>query len=391
MADAARARLLGAMATLIAVGWSALGHGAATPLPQLPPNVTIPEKPSGAHWVWIVDAQWGNYARSVLYDADTATILGMVETGWEGGKLLLTKDAIYNGAMFMSRGHRGQRTDVLTTYDPHTLKVVREVVIPPKTIRGFSDPNHSALTDDNRFVLVQLMSPASSIGVVDIRGNQFIGEIETAGCINVMPAGPRRFFTLCGDGALLAVTLGDDGKEVSRKRYPKFFDPDADPLHESGTRSGNIWYFVSHRGQIHPVDVSGADLEPLPVWSVAEQDGDKTWIPGQPMQTLSVHHRKQQLYVLMQASDLKPKLNGIDFHRQPGTEVRVFDLKTQRLMQRLSLKNLVDAIAVSQDDAPLLYASSLYHANFSIYDVKTGHRLHDIPFPSYPTLVQPVD
>jgi methylamine dehydrogenase heavy chain len=137
--------------------------------------------------------------------------------------------------------------------------------------------------------------------------------------------------------------------------------------------------------------VSGADFKPLPPWSVAERDGEKTWIPRQPMQTLAIHHRAQKLYVLMQASDLQPKINGIDFHRQPGTEVRVFDLKTHKRVQRVPLKNLVDAIAISQDDAPLLYASSLYHMAVTIQDAASGKLLHEIPFPTYPTLLQPVD
>ena len=374
-----------------AASFIALVDAAPVALPQSPPNVTLPQKPPGAHWVWVGDYQGGNYGRSVLYDADTATILGMIDTGWEGARLLWTDTAIYNAAMFMSRGFRGQRTDVVTTYDPHTLNPLREIVVPPKTIRGFQDMNHFALTDDNRFMLLQLLSPAASIGIVDVMANKYIGELETAGCINAMPVSDRRFFAMCGDGSLLAITLSEDGKETSRKRYPKFFDPETDPLHESAVRSGNTWYFVSHLGQIHAVDFSGMDFKPAAVWSVSEKEGDRTWIPGQPMQTLAVHHRQQKLYVLMHPSDLKPKLSGSDIHRQPGTEVWVFDLKTHHRLQRIPLKNLVDAIAVSQDDSPLLYSSSLYHVAFTIQEAATGKLLHEIPFPSYPNILQPVE
>jgi methylamine dehydrogenase heavy chain len=316
-------------------------QAAPVALPQLPPNVTLPVKPPGAHWFWVGDYQGGNYGRSVLNDADTATILGMIDTGWEGGRLLWSDKEIYNAAMFMSRGLRGQRTDVVTTFDPRTLKPLREIVVPPKTIRGFQDMNHFSLTDDKRFMLLQLMSPASSIGVVDLPANKYVGEIETAGCINAIPAGNRRLFAMCGDGSLLAVSLNEEDKEASRKRFPKFFDPDSDSLHESGVRSGNTWYFVSHLGRIHAVDVSGMDFKAIAEWNVSEKEGDNTWIPGQPMQNLAVHHRQQRLYVLVYPSDLKPKLNGTDIHRRPGTEVWVYDLKTQRRLQRIPLKNLV--------------------------------------------------
>ena len=392
MRNGSRMRHLRAVVCLaLAACMPNVGLGASKSLPQSPPNVTLPDKPAGARWVWLGDFQWGNYGRSLLYDADTATLLGMIDTGWEGARLLWTDKEIYNAAMFMSRGFRGQRTDVVTTFDPHTLNPLRELVVPPKTIRGFQDLNHFTLTDDNRFMLLQFLSPAASVGVVDIRANQYIGEIETAGCINAMPAGNRRFFAMCGDGSLLAVTLNDEGKEIARKRYPKFFDADTDPLHESAVRSGNTWYFVSHLGKIHPVDVSGADFKPLATWNVSEKDGANTWIPGQPMQTLAVHHRQQQLYVLMHASTLQPKLNGSDIHRQPGTEVWVYDLKSQKRLQRVKLKNLIDAIAITQDDAPLLYASSLYHMAFTIQDARTGKLMHEIAVPSYPHIIQPVD
>lgn len=375
----------------LAACMSTPGMAAPVALPQPPPNTTLPDKPPGAHWVWVGDYQGGNYGRSVLYDADSASILGMIDTGWEGGRLLWRNNEIYNAAMFMSRGFRGQRTDVVTTFDSRTLTPLREVVVPPKTIRGFQDMNHFSLTDDGRFMLLQLMSPASSIGVVDLQANKFVGEIETAGCINAMPAGNRRVFAMCGDGSLLTIDLTDDGKEAARKRLPKFFDPDSDPLHESGVRSGNTWYFVSHLGLIHPVDVSGADFKPAAKWSISQSEGESTWIPAQPMQNLSVHNRQRKLYVLVYPSDLKPKMSGSDIHRRPGTEVWVYDLKTHRRVQRIALKNLVDAIAVSQDEHPLLYASSLYHLAFTILDAATGKLLHEIPFPSYPNIVQPVE
>ncbi len=380
-----------ALVAAVALGLPMLAGAQSPTLPEPIGNVVLPEKPKDAHWVWVGDYQYGNYSRSILYDADTGTLLGMIDTGWEGARINWAGKEIYNAAMYMSRGFRGERTDVVTTYDSRTLEVLREVKIPPKTIRGFQDMNHFTLTDDNRFMLVQFASPGFSVGVVDLKANRYVGEIETAGCVNAMPTGNRGFFSLCGDGSALAVTIDDEGREVSRKRYTRFFDADADPLHESGIRDGNVWHFVSHLGEIRSVDVSGKDFRFLPTWRVSIKDGDKTWIPGQPMQTLALHSRRRHLYVLMHASDLKPKGGGSDFHRQPGTEVWIHDLKDRKLLQRIPLKNLTDAIAVSQDDSPLLYASSMYHLAFTILDASTGKELREIPFPSYPNIVQPVD
>lgn len=376
-----------------------LGVLALTPLsfaqaPQLPQpmgNVRIASKPPDAHWVWVADFQGGLYGRSILYDADAGSVLGMIDTGWEGMGLVWAGDRIYNGAMYMSRGFRGERTDVVATYDAHTLEPLREVIIPPRTIHGFPDLNHASLTDDNRHMLLQLMAPASSIGVVDVDKNTYQGEIETSGCINAMPAGDRSFFSLCGDGSLLQINLTSDGKEHSRKRYPRFFDVEHDPLHESAVRSGDTWYFVSWSGQVHAVDVSAEEFRFLPTWSVSKKEGDRTWIPGQPMQTIAVHDRQRLLYVLMHHADLTAKLNGSDSHRQLGTEVWVFSLEDKTMRRRIVLSSPSDAIAVSQDDSPLLYATSMFHMVFSIQDAMTGEPLREIPFPSFPTVIQPVD
>ena len=383
--------ILQRMAAGITASLTALVFGSSPILPEPMGNIRLPDKPVGAHWVWIIDYQGANYGRAVLYNADTADVLGMVDTGWEGGSLVWSDKEIYNAAMYMSRGFRGQRTDVVTTFDSHTLNPLREVIVPSKTIRGFQDINHFGLTDDKRFMLLQFVTPASSIGVVDVKANRYIGEIETSGCINAMPAGSRTFFALCGDGSALRITLDDEGHEASRKRYPKLFDADADPLHESGVRSGNTWYFVSHRGQIHPVDVAGADFKFLPTWSIASKDGEMTWIPGQPSQTLAIHDRKQTMYVLMQHSTLKPKLSGSDFHRQMGTEAWAVDIATRKLLRRIPLKNPTDSIAISQDDSPLLYATSGFYASFTVQDAMTAKLLWSIPFPSIPTVIQPVN
>jgi methylamine dehydrogenase heavy chain len=364
-------------------------------LPKMPEpleNVTLPDKPPGAHWVWLGDFQNGLYARSILYDADSGATLGMIDTGWEGIKLDFPRagGAIYNNAMYMSRGYRGQRTDAITAYDPHTLKPLREIVVPPKAIRGWPDPNHTALSDDDRFMWIQFFTPASSIGVSDLTENRYLGELETSGCAHVMAVGPRQVFTLCGDGSALAITVGEDGQEKRRKRYSGLFDPDKDPLHGAGVRSGNTWYFVSHRGQVHEIQVADGELRLGPVWPVTQKIGPLTWVPGPLLLPIAIHDAKKRLYVLMHASDLEPKGGGYDFHVGHGTEVWVFDLNTKKRLRRVALKHSGTAIAVSQDTAPLLYVSSMLDFLVGIYDEADGHEKREIPAPTYATLIQPV-
>lgn len=367
----------------------------AAELPKMPEplsNVVLPDRPSRAHWVWLNDLQNGLYARSILFNADTGSILGMIDTGWEGIKLDFPKtgNEIYNHAMYMSRGYRGERTDAITAYDRHTLKPLREFVVPAKAIRGWPDANHTALSDDGRFMWIQFFTPASSIGVADLSGNRYVGEIETSGCSHVMAAGARQMFTLCGDGSALAITIGDDGRETARRRYPGLFDPDKDLLDASGTRSGDTWYFVSYRGEVHQVQVGDGQLRFGPAWPVTEKIGPMTWVPGPIMQPLAIHDGKKSLYVLMHPSDLMPKGGGIDFHRGEGSEVWVFDLDRKKRIKRMALKHPGTALAVSQDATPLVYVSALYHFVVTVYDEASGQAKVDIPIPTFPTLIQPV-
>lgn len=382
---------------LVAVALACLGGPAFAALPVMPEPLevaVIPDKPAGAHWAWISDFQYGGYGRTILYDADSGEILGMIDTGWEGNKLDIPRSGneLYNLGMYMSRGYRGERTDTVATYDRRTLKVLREVITPPKSIKGLPDPNHTALSDDDRFLFAHFFTPASSVGIVDIKANQYVGEVETAGCAHVMAAGPRRFFMLCGDGGALVITIGEDGHEISRKRSTPFFDPDKDPIHGSGTRSGNKWYFPSHRGRIHEVDVSGAELTFPAPWSITETEKGLHWVPGPLMQPVAIHHARHLLYVLMHPSDLKPRGGGFDFHRAEATEVWAFDLNTQRRLKRIKLKLPTSTLAISQDAAPRFYGGSIYGGgSVTVYDEASGKPLLDIPVPMSPTLIQPVD
>ena len=365
----------------------------ATPAMAQIENVTVPDKPANAHWLWYTDLVLGDYDRSVLYDIDKGEIIGRVDNGWEGLKVEVphSGNEFYSVGVYLARGYRGTRTDVVTVWDKHTLFPLREIPISPKTIKGWPDPTLIALGDDEAFLFVQMMTPATTVGVVDLKNGKFAGELENTGCAHVYAAGKRRFMTMCGDGSLVAVNFDDAGHEVSRKRYSGFFDADNDPLHASGARTGDVWYFVSHRGQVHSVDVSGPELKFLPTWQVAVKEGDKTWVPGAWMQSLAIHKRLGRLYVAMHLSDLKPKGSGFDFHAKDGTQIWSFDIKTKKLVNKLETKMPISHIAVSQDDSPVLYAGEMWAITISAFDEKTGHLIRDISVPGMPTVLQPLD
>ncbi|MFX8934007.1 amine dehydrogenase large subunit, partial [Acinetobacter baumannii] len=74
---------------------------------------------------------------------------------------------IYSPETYFSRGTRGERTDVVTLYDPAHLSVIGEISVPPKRSSNMPMLSNAQLTDDGRFLMIYNFTPAQSITVVD--------------------------------------------------------------------------------------------------------------------------------------------------------------------------------------------------------------------------------
>jgi methylamine dehydrogenase heavy chain len=340
----------------------------------------------GRHRVWLHDLMGIGYSKAALFDADTGRQLAQIDTGYLGMELELPAHAkrFYSAETYLSRGFRGTRTDVVTTFDATTLLPTGEIEIPAKRLLGMPTSAHASLLDDERFLLAYNFSPASTVSVVDLERGAFVGEIELAGCALIYPLGPRRFASLCGDGSLLEVTLDDAGQEQARKTHAKLFDPTVDPLLEKAVRAGAQWLFVSFAGDVHPVDVSDAGVAFGATWPLADAaERSAGWLPG-GLQPFAVHASSGRLYALMH-------LGGADTHKDPGQVVWVYDLKTKKRVQKIALGEPATSIAVSQDDAPLLYAAFLGAPRLVVYDARSGAKRRTIEnAASWPGLVQPI-
>ena len=356
------------------------------------------EQPFHAHWVWVSDLV---LERAALMDLDNGRFLGMINGGYGTIKPLFPsrRPEIYVPATYYARRTHGERTDVLEIYDAPTLAWRAEISLPPKRATNAVALGHAALSDDDRFVAVFDWTTGQSLSIVDVEQRRFVAEIPTPGCSLVYAAGARRFFSLCGDGAALSVTLDDDGHETARQRTEPFFDPQSDPVTEKAVRSGNQWFFVSFEGKVHPVDVSGAALGFGESWSLASdaERADRWRVGG--LQHSAVHQKTGRFFVLMHRG-------GPDSHKDAGSEVWVYDLASHRRLQRVKLVNpgltiygfpidfgrtwvrpfnhlcdwlldtfapaAVSSIQVTQDDAPLLFTASQFSGSLGVYDALSG-------------------
>ncbi len=388
----------------LGVGIALCGAGARADLPLDPVGRVLEVPESGPHRVWISDYL---LRRTALVDADTGGFVGTLSAGSGIVAPHFAPDGseIYLAETHYSRGTRGARADVVTVYDARALRPTHEIAIPPRRADDANGAAASALSDDGRFLAVFNLTPATSLSIVDVRERRLAGEIETPGCSLVYGAGPRRFLMLCGDGAALAVTVSDDGREAAKVRSGPFFDPDSDPVTEKAVRSGSTWLFVSFEGMAYPVDVAGPELafeDPWPLFDDAARAG--SWRIG-GAQHLAAHSASGRLYSLVHQG-------GKDTHKQAGTEVWVYDLAGRERVQRIELANPlagflagllelrgegagarfgrwllelvlphqgVDRIAVTQDERPLLFASTGFPATLSVHDARTGEFLRDVP------------
>lgn len=388
--------LIIASAFLVVVALGVRG-GAEVPT-ESPGKVETLPQPFHAHWVGVADLI---LERMAFIDVDDGRFLGLINGGYGTLTPLFPsrRAEIYLPATYYARRSHGERTDVVEIYDAPTLSPIAEVVIPPRRATNAVALAHAALSDDDRFVAVFNWTTGTSLSIVDVERRTFAGEIQTPGCSLVYAAGPRRFFSLCGDGSAFVVTLDDDGHQVARTRTKPFFDPGSDPVTEKAVRYGNQWLFVSFEGKVYPVDVSGTELQFGETWSLmSDADRSGTWKIG-GLQHLAVHQHSGRLYSLVHRG-------GPDTHKEYGEEIWIYDLKSRQRLTRIKLVSpgitvygfpvefgrtwvwpfnrmsdwmlntfvpaAVNAIQVTQDDAPLLLTASQFSGALGIYDGLSG-------------------
>jgi methylamine dehydrogenase heavy chain len=373
----------------------------------------LPE-PLGPHWVWAFDPL---LRRTALVDLEGGDFLGMLSGGYGFTAALFprTPSEIYVAETHYSRGSRGLRTDLVTVYDAASLAPLAEVVLPPKRAINPLPSANAALSDDDRFLAVFNMTPATSLSIVDVPTRRFAGEISTPGCSLVYAAGARRFVMICADGSLLTVTLDETGREAGKLRSEPFFDPLSDPVTEKAVRYRDRWIFVSFEGFVHAVDVSAETPRFEPVWSLLDDaDRAESWRIG-GSQHLALHRPTGRLYSLVHQG-------GVDTHKQGGSELWVYDLATRKRIQRFELRSpgltylgeslefgqgwvwpfnrlydwILDAfseelgigeVQVTQDDRPLLVTGSNFSGSLAVYDALSGEFLRRVTTGNLTTLI----
>jgi len=359
---------------------------------ERPGVATLP--PPDDHWVWVPDRLLGH---SLLYDGDSGTVLGMIDS-----PLLLTpqppilstrRNEIYSVDVGYTRGNRGDRTDFLTIYDLETLAYKDEIVFPTRAATGNTSIGYSSAIG-SRFIGVFNQFPATSVSILDLDSRSFVEEIGVSGCSGIYAIDKLRFATLCGDGTVTVVELTEEGRKSSLVRSEKFFDTLEDPVFTSAGRIGSRWIFVSFGGMVHTVDFTNKTPKVSPPWSIhGEKAGPSEWRPG-GLQLVAVHAASERLFVVMHKG-------GPGSHKDAGPEIWSFDLSQKKQIGRIEPPSLsatflggmlgistdsfsftvlkwilpadtVHSIAISRDAAPVLFVRNAALGAIGVVDPDSG-------------------
>ena len=348
---------------------------AAVPPPLPAEHLTVEPLPARSpHWVYVFDEAFDNEIdmRVHLFDGDSYRRLGQIDGGfYTGVNLSPDGNTTAVASTYFARGGHGARTDVVEFTDNTTLTVTHEIALPAKRAQTAPSLFNIAYSADGHFVYAAYLTPAASFGVLDPAHGTVLGEIDTAGCVLVIPSGPNRVSSICENGRLLTVTLDGQGHEAARAMSEPFFDADRDPIFVQGIPTTEGYAFLSFLGEVHPVDLRGAQPVFAPSWSLVSAPEKGQWRPG-AMQVGAIHRGLGRLYVPMHKG-------GEGTHKDGGSEIWVFDMASHRRLARWPLQahglSSVLAIQVSQDAAPLLFAAT-DAADLAVLDALTGRLRH---------------
>nr|WP_082741214.1 amine dehydrogenase large subunit [Acetobacter tropicalis] len=318
--------------------------------------------------------------RVYVVDADKGKLLGMVQAAYNGNVVQDPKGrAFYVAETVWSRGNRGDRLDLLPAYDPQTLTITNDEVLPGRALVT-PKKNDLAINQDGSRVYIFSMVPTNAVHVIDTATHTVSQTVDLPGCALAYPWGKDGFTSICADGSLANVSLNGSKAEVTHTK--PFFDPEKDAVfeHSPTRRSDGKTWFISYSGLVYPTALSSDSKVEAP-WSLQEAAGmqkapaaeapfAKTWRPG-GWQLSALHYASGHMFVLMHEGTFWT-------HKKAGTEIWELDTATHKLVRRIPLPAPATMVGVTQDEEPLLFTND-NEGDLFIWDMTSGKLLRKMP------------
>jgi methylamine dehydrogenase heavy chain len=335
-------------ATVAAFVWC----GAASADEPIDELKVLPLPPAAPDRVWVFDLAFNHMVDGKMHvvDGRTGAYHGQVPTGFTGATAFSPdRGKLYVATTYYDRGTRGNKADILETWNTSTLAFEGEVLLPPKRAMAVTYKPLLGISADGKWAVVQNATPASSVTVVDLQGKKVAGEIDTAGCWGVfpVPSDAARFATMCGDGTIETITLGADGRQAKRVKSGTLFDAQKNALFIQGDAVGDRYHFVSFRGDLVTIDLAPDAARVVGSWHFV--DGiEGGWRPG-GYNIVAAHEASGRVFVGMHPEGAEGS------HKTPAQEIWALDPAKKQVLGRAPGHNAL-ALEVSQGEQPLVFA-----------------------------------
>lgn len=321
-------------------------------LPVSESHVVLKLKPTSPHRLFVLDSAFpaAEAAKTYIIDGDAGKIEGSFNQAyWPNFGMSADNKELYAVDTYFEKHTRGKRSDFIVVRDSETLNILSEIGLPNGRLLIVPKKYNFGLSPDGRYAYTYNLAPVTAIGVTDLKARKFLGDIETPSCGLVFPLPSNRFSSLCADGSVATYSF-DAALKTSVQRLEKVFDGQNDPAfeHSGWDRKNQRLHLITYSGKVKSLDLSATAPKQLSEWSLqTDAEREAGWLPG-GWQFTHIHTDTQKMYVLMHQGKQWT-------HKNAGTQVWVFDLKTNKKIQTIELKEPVQSIAISQDATPLLY------------------------------------
>ena len=178
---------------------------------------------------------------------------------------------------------------------------------------------------------------------------------------------------------MLNIRLDAAGAVAARSESKPFNQLDSDPLFTASAALDGVRYFPSLHGRVQPIDMKSDDVQVLPDWPlVSAQEKAVNWRPS-GWQLIGSDDKKL-LYVLMQADAQEGT------HKDPATEVWVFNAATKTRVRRLRLVRPGSSVALTHGTDQLMLVQA--GMRLDVYDPQGGGLMRSLDLPGLHTRMQ---
>lgn len=373
-------RLQAALASACVLFSLSVATSAAAQEPIAPEEIGVETTIKPGPNIYVLMSAWDGAGAVNVLSADDLSYKGNVTTGMTGQFALGAKaDVVFTASAFPKRIVYGPVEAVFQKSDISTLKTQQEIIVPPKLAQAAAAQGMIQVSADGRRAVLQNATPATSVTILDLEKGAVVDEVPIPGCFSIiLSTDAKRFTSICGDGTLLSVRLGDNGKAISQASSDKIFDVDADPLFIHTQRVNGDLVFLSYSGVFYRVSDKGDKAKLLDRYAFTEGvAGD--WAPG-GYEVIAYNEPNGVMFVTMHSGAEDGS------HKNGSEEIWAVDPIKKKLMYRSAAKGLTH-IAVNQSKTmPLVFGIDSHDGKIQRYEVDPTARFaakltHEIELP----------